>query len=146
MDDKINEIFSETIFYLVIIDDVKYLILLTALLIYGLITICLFLFARKNSDRKRAATFAILFAYDICVFILAFTFRWWFAIILSAVICFYLRKLEAEIWRYETEKKKIEGNVNDLMISVKGILLNTSLTFFIAQFLLWLSNVIFKAR
>ena len=137
MFDKIHEIFSETMFYLVYADDFHYFLVCADFILTVLIVAAMGIF-NKKIGRKRAVDFASLAMYSFVAFVSSSMLRWWFGIIVAALCFFWVRSWEKLIWKGEIEEKKIEGEMNDLLLSPKGIILNMVLSFAIAQYIIFI--------
>lgn len=135
MSDKISELFTETILYLVVIDDFRYLLIFAGAIVALLLVITSSLF-NKKIGRQRALTFTILTAYSYLSFGASCACIWWFGIIIAVLCFFFVRYLEKITWNGEIEKKKIDGELKDLLISPKGIILNMILSFALAQLII----------
>lgn len=140
MVDRFFELFYEIIAYLFVGREMEASIAMIAGIAYLLILFILQLLSLKKTDRKRTLTVMLLMTYDAFAFMIAAVFRWWFAIIVIVICYLYLRRVEKEIWEYEIKKKRIEGEINDLLISPKGIWLNVALTYISAYLILYIAS------
>ena len=137
MIDKIFEIFFETLCYLVNADDFHYFLVCADFILTVLIVAAMGIF-NKKIGRKRAVDFALLATYSFVAFVSSAFLRWWFGLIVAALCFFWIRSLEKLIWKGEIEEKKIEGEVKDLLLSPKGIILNMALSFAVAQYVIFI--------
>lgn len=133
---KVLEIFFETLLYLVHTDDLNYILVLADSVLTLLIIASMAIF-NKKIGRKRAVDFALLALYSFAAFVSSAFLRWWFGIIVAALCFFWVRSWEKLIWKGEIEAKKIEGEVKDLLLSPKGIILNMALSFAVAQYVIF---------
>ena len=140
MADRFFELFFEIISYLFVGREMECSIAFIAFDVYLLIFVTLQLLSLKRIDRKRTSAVMLLMTYDIFAFIIAAVFRWWFAIIVIILCYLYLRSVEKEIWEYEIEKKRVEGEIKDLLLSPKGIWINIALTYLSAYLILYIAS------
>lgn len=137
MSDKILEIFSETLFYLVYADDFHYFLVCAEFILAVLLVAAVAIF-NKKIGRKRAVDITLLAMYSFVAFVSSSMLRWWFGIIVAALCFFFVRSREKLIWKGEIEAEKIEGELKDLLLSPKGIILNMALSFAIAQYIIFI--------
>lgn len=134
---KVLEIFFETLLYLVHTDDLNYILVLADSILTLLIIASMAIF-NKKIGRKRAVDIALLTMYSFVAFVSSSMLRWWFGIIVAVLCFFWVRSWEKLIWKGETEEKKIEGEIKDLLLSPKGIILNMALSFAVAQYVIFI--------
>lgn len=135
MFDKILEIFSETILYSIYADDFHYFLFYVDFILSVLLVAVVAIF-NKKIGRKRAVTITVLTMYNFIAFGASSVCRWWIGIIVAALCFFWVRSWEKRIWKDEIKQKKIDGELNDLLISPKGIILNMILSFALAQLII----------
>lgn len=141
MADYLSELFFEAICYIFNIDEYCGVLLLAVIIAYALAFISLQVVNEDPKKRKRDATLLLLISYDTYALILTASLRWWISIIVIILMYMLLfRRNEKDIWKYEIEKKRVEGEVKDLLISPKVIWLNISLTWLLTQLILYIAR------
>ena len=133
----LSELMTKAVSYIFTVDGYCGILLLAALIIYPLKFLCFHILGKEKS-RKRDVHLILLTFYDALALIPAATLRWWVAIIVAVLAYALFRRKEKSIWKHEIEKKRVEGDINELLISPKGIWLNMGLTYLLAQFILYI--------
>ena len=141
MADYLSELFFEAVCYIFTVDEYCGVLLLAIIIIYSLAFLSFQVVNEDPKKRKRDATLLLLISYDTYTLILTAGLRWWIAIIVIGVMYIVLfRRNEKDIWKYEIEKKRVEGEVKDLLISPKVIWLNIALTYLITHLILYIAR------
>ena len=141
MADYLSELFFEAVCYIFTVDEYCGVLLLAIIIIYSLAFLSFQVVNEDPKKRKRDATLLLLISYDTYTLILTAGLRWWIAIIVIGVMYIVLfRRNEKDIWKYEIEKKRVEGKVKDLLISPKVIWLNIALTYLITHLILYIAR------
>lgn len=137
MANHLSELITKAVSYIFTVDGYCGILLLAALIIYPL-KFLFFHILGKEKSRKRDIHLILLTFYDALALIPAAMLRWWIAIIVAVLAYVLFRSKEKDIWKHEIEKKRVEGDINELLISPKGIWLNMGLTYLSAQFILYI--------
>lgn len=137
MANNLSELITKAFSYIFTVDGYCGILLLAALIIYPL-KFLFFHISGKEKSRNRDVNLILLTFYDALALIPAAMLRWWIAIIVAVLAYVLFRSKEKNIWKHEIEKKRVEGDINELLISPKGIWLNMGLTYLSAQFILYI--------
>ena len=95
----------------------------------------------KKLGRKRVTQVVDMFMYASIPVFTSVIYNWWFAAILCVPFFFLGKAFEKLGWEADIATKRIEGDVNDMLLSNKVILPSMAITYLIAQLVLYIARV-----
>lgn len=104
-----------------------------------LIVFCVLFF--KKFGRKRLNRIVDVFMYSSIAVFTSVIYNWWFAAILCVPFFFLGKALEKLGWEADIATKRIEGDVNDMLLSNKVIIPSMAITYLIAQLILYVARI-----
>ena len=104
-----------------------------------LVVFCLLFF--KKFGRKRLNRIVDVFMYSSIAVFTSVIYNWWFAAILCVPFFFLGKALEKLGWEADIATKRIEGDVNDMLLSNKVIIPSMAIAYLIAQLVLYIARV-----
>lgn len=104
-----------------------------------LVVFCVLFF--KKFGRKRLNRIVDVFMYSSIAVFTSVIYNWWFAAILCVPFFFLGKALEKLGWEADIATKRIEGDVNDMLLSNKVIIPSMAITYLIAQFILYIARI-----
>lgn len=104
-----------------------------------LVVFCVLFF--KKFGRKRLNRIVDVFMYSSIGVFTSVIYNWWFAAILCVPFFFLGKALEKLGWEADIAMKRIEGDVNDMLLSNKIIIPSMAIAYLIAQLVLYIARV-----
>lgn len=129
-------------FYDYLLSDNDYCLTLIAFWVIVFIPLVLFsLLFFKKFGWKRIGQIVYVFMYSSIAVCTSVIFKWWFAAILCVPFFFLGKALEKLSWEADIATKRIEGDVNDMLLSNKIIIPSMAIAYLIAQLVLYIARV-----
>ena len=104
-----------------------------------LVVFCVLFF--KKFGRKRLNRIVDVFMYSSIGVFTSIVYKWWFSAILCVPFFFLGKALEKLGWEADIAMKRIEGDVNDMLLSNKVIIPCMVIAYLIAQLVLYIARV-----